>query len=74
MYLIHTEKANKCLMMMEGRGKETTIDLGREDENILFGLGFGKIIHLAMRLLLQHFIFLREECNYTLGIILNAVS
>lgn len=61
--------------MMEGRGKETTLDLGKEDENNLFGLGFGKIIYLVVRLLLQHFISLRGDvCNYTLRIILSAVS
>ena len=47
--------------MMEERRKETTGGLGREDENYLFGLGFGKTILLAMRPLLQHFITFREE-------------
>lgn len=60
MYLIHSGKASKCLLVMKERGKETTIDIGREDENYLFGLGFEKITHLTMRLLLQHFIALRE--------------
>ena len=46
---------------MEERRKETTGGLGREDENCLFGLGFGKTILLAVRLLLQHFITFREE-------------
>lgn len=72
-HLWHIEKASKCSSVMEGRGKETTVDLGREDENYLFGLGFGKIMHLAMRLLLQHFISSSEEVC-TLGITLNAIS
>lgn len=74
MRLMHIEKANNCLLVME-RIKKTTVDLGREDENYLFDLEFGKIIYLAMRLLLQHFVFLSEEvCNYTLKIILSAIS
>lgn len=60
MYLMHIGKANTCLLMME-REKETTAELGREDENYLFGLGFRKITCLALRLLLQHVIALREE-------------
>ena len=45
----------------EERRKETVGGLGGEDENYLFGLGFGKIILLVMRLLLKHFITFREE-------------
>lgn len=47
--------------MMEERRKETIGGLGGEDENYSFGLGFGKIILLFMRLLLKHFITFREE-------------
>lgn len=43
--MLHTEKANKYLLMMEGRRKGAMVNLGREDENYLFGLGFGKILH-----------------------------
>lgn len=45
--------------MMEA--EETTVDLGREEVNYLFGLGFRKIIYLALRLLGEYFISLREE-------------
>lgn len=59
--MVHIEKASKCWLMMEERRKETVGGLGGEDENYLFGLGFGKIILLVMRLLLKHFITFREE-------------
>lgn len=36
--LYHNEKAHKCLLMIEERGKETT-DLGRRDESELFWPG-----------------------------------
>lgn len=31
--LYHIEKACKCLLMIEERGKETTVDLGRKVES-----------------------------------------
>lgn len=33
LYLVHIEKAHKCLLMIEERGKETTVDLGRKVES-----------------------------------------
>lgn len=50
--------ASEYLLIEAG---ETIVDLGREQENYLLGLGFGKITYLALRLLLQYFISLREE-------------
>lgn len=53
--MTHILKSN-VFLVMEGIGKETAIDLGKGNENYLFGLRFGKIGGL-----LQHFISLRED-------------